>query len=211
MTTETREQVIEAAEVLFARNGYSATSLREITETARVNIAAVNYHFGSKEKLLIEILDRVVGPINAKRMNLLDQIETAGEATVVEVLTAFLLPDLQVLNELRARNPELPRFVSRMYSEGTELMTRIMGRQFAEVQTRFYRAFEKALPDIERDDIAWRLHCVVGIVVYLFAGVETPEMPSMLGTDVDANLEKLLEVTTPLMTAPKREAKSTMK
>lgn len=209
MTPDTKKQIIEAAEVLFARNGYAATSLRQITETADVNIAAVNYHFGSKESLLIEILDRVVGPINVERMRLLDQVEAADEATVPDILTAFLLPDLHVLDELSTRNPELPRFVARMYSEGSELMIRIMGRQFAATQARFYRAFQKALPDLGGDDIAWRLHCVVGIVVYLFAGIETPRMPPMLGPDVEANLEKLLEVTIPIMTAPKTEVPST--
>lgn len=202
MSGNTREQVVRAAEVLFARNGYSGTSLRQITEAADVNIAAVNYHFGSKENLLIEILDRVVVPINDERLELLDAAETEGTPDVSGVLTAFLLPDLHALDRLRSRDPSLPRFVSRMYSESSELMGQVMGRQFAEIQSRFYSAFASALPDLTDDEIAWRLSCVVGIVIYMFAGVEAPGVPSMVGPGVDENLNRLLAITVALMTAP---------
>lgn len=209
MTAETRQQIIEAAELLFARNGYSATSLREITETAGVNIAAVNYHFGSKENLLVEILDRIVGPLNAQRIEILDELETAGKPDVRQILTAFLLPDLRVLDELRSRNPDLPRFVSRMYSEGTELMAQVVGRQFAETQARFSSAFARALPDLGPDEIGWRLKCIVGIVVYLFAGIESSGVEPMVGHDIDANLRRLLDVTIPMMSARSTEVTST--
>ncbi|MCZ6663464.1 MAG: TetR family transcriptional regulator, partial [Actinobacteria bacterium] len=78
MAVETKERIVRAAEILFAKEGYAGTSLRQITESAGVNIAAVNYHFGSKENLLIEILDRVVGPINAERLLLLDEAQAEG-------------------------------------------------------------------------------------------------------------------------------------
>ena len=202
MSFETKERIVRAAEILFAKEGYAGTSLRQITESAGVNIAAVNYHFGSKENLLIEILDRVVGPINGERLQLLDEAQAEGTPDITAVLTAFLLPDLHVLDELRSRDPALPRFVARMYSEDSELMTGVMGRQFAETQTRFYTAFGSALPELSSEEMAWRLNCIVGIVVYLFAGVQVPGMPPMLGSDMEANLARLLSVTVTLMTAP---------
>lgn len=201
MAEGTREGIIREAELLFARKGYEGTSVREITQAAGVNLAAVNYHFGSKEKLLVELLDRVVAPINRERMRLLDEAEEAGEADVEELLAAFLLPDLHVLDELRSRDPDLPRFVSRMYSEGSELMIEVMGRQFAETQRRFFSAFHRCLPGLSRDEIAWRLHCIVGIVLYLFAGVEGPGIGPMVGPEPEDNLSRLLAVTVPLMTA----------
>lgn len=205
MTATTRERIIEAAEVLFARNGYAATSLREITYTAKVNIAAVNYHFGSKENLLVEILDRVVVPLNARRLELLSENQEHETTGVAEVLTAFLLPDLEVFHELRSRNPELPRFVSRMYSERGDLMMNVIGRQFAETQQRFYDAFGHGLPELSRDEIAWRLQCVVGIVVYLFAGIHAPGMPPTVGDDIGADLQRMLAVTVPIMSAEPTE------
>lgn len=208
MSERTRERIVRAAEVLFARDGYAAASLRQITDIAGVNIAAVNYHFGSKENLLTEILDRVVGPINAERLDLLDRAQAVGIPDVNEVLTAFLLPDLNVLHELRARDRELPRFVSRMYTEGSGLMEQVMGRQFAETQRRFYTAFQTALPDLGAEEIGWRLGSVVGIIVYLFAGVEVSGMASMIGPDPEENLTRLLSVTVPVMTAPAMEVAS---
>ncbi len=202
MVEDTREQIARTAEVLFAREGFSNTSLRQVTDAAGVNIAAVNYHFGSKEGLLVEILDRIIAPLNEERIMLLDELEEAGTPDTVDLLTAFLLPDLRLIQELRTRDPSLPRFVSRMYSEASELMERTMGRQFAETQVRFYAAFGHAIPSLSADEIAWRLRCVVGIVVYMFASVETPGLPSMLGGDVDADLERLLGVTVPMMLSP---------
>ena len=201
MAEDTREQILRAAEVLFARQGFGETTMRQITESAAVNIAAVNYHFGSKEKLLVELLDRIVKPLNDERIELLDEYEASGVPDATEVLTAFLLPDLRLLEALRSRDESLPRFVSRMYSEASEMMSKIMGRQFAETQVRFYAAFRHALPALSHEEIAWRLHCVVGIVLYLFASVHAPGVPPMVGGPIEADLERLLEVTVPLMTA----------
>lgn len=200
--TDTKERIIRTAEVLFARDGYAGTSLRNITDEADVNVAAVNYHFGSKENLLIEILDRIVIPINDDRLRLLGQIDQDENPDLEQVLTAFLLPDLKSIHELRERDPALTRFVSRMYTEGSELMGQIMGRQFAEVQRRFYQALGRALPHLTADDIAWRLHCVVGIVIYLFASAAGTGMPKMVGQNIDEDLRKLLDITVAIMTAP---------
>lgn len=206
MTLDTRERLLEAAERLFARNGYAGTSLRQVTRAADANIAAVNYHFGSKEQLLTAVLDRVVGGINAERLELLDAAEAAaapGPVSVEDVLIAFLLPDLHTLEALRARDPLLPRFVTRMYTEGSELMAEMMGRQFTDVQERFYAALAAALPELELDELAWRLRLVVGIVLYMFSEVEAPGVPPMV-TDAEPTLERLLAVVVPMMTAPTR-------
>ncbi len=193
---------MDAAEILFAKNGYKGTSLRQITEHAGANVAAVNYHFGTKENLLIEILDRVVVPINARRIQLLDDFEDQGAPNIRQVLEAFLLPDIHTLKELRQRNPALPRFVARMYSENSALMQEIMGQQFEDIGHRFGKAIGTALPHLTAEEIAWRLQCVVGIVIYLFASVTLPGGSSMVGDNTDADLERLLAITVPMMTAP---------
>jgi hypothetical protein len=95
-----------------------------------------------------------------------------------------------------------------MYTEGSGLMEKVMGRQFAETQRHFYTAFQTALPDLGAVEIGWRLGCVVGIIVYLFAGVEVRGMASLIGIDPQENLARLLSVTVPLMTAPAMEVVS---
>lgn len=170
-----------------------------------MNIASVNYHFGSKENLVIEILDRVVAPINRERIQLLDELETDGALDTRAVLRAFLLPDLRAINRLRQRDPLLPRFVSRMYSEGSELMGQVIGRQFAEIHQRFSATLGRTLPDLNREEVDWRLHCIVGMVIYLFATVEAPGMSPLISDDTDRDLQRLLDVTTPLMNASRQE------
>lgn len=201
----TKDQIIQAAEILFALNGYGGTSLRDITERAGVNVAAVNYHFGSKENLLIELLDRIIAPINSERLEMLEEASADGPPDLEQILTAFLLPDLTSLNLLRARNPDLPRFVSRMYSEASPLMGRIVGMQFAEMREKFGEAFARALPELSPTEISFRLSCIVGIVVYLFAGVEAPGVAPLATGDVKTDLARLLTVTRSIMTAPVAE------
>lgn len=202
----TRDRILESAEILFASGGYDGTSLRDITERAGVNVASVNYHFGSKEQLLVELLDRIVAPMNAERLALLKELTVPGTTPeVAEILTAFLLPDLNALFRLRSRNPTLPRFVSRMYSEGSPLMQEVIGAQFAEVGREFGQAFAVALPDLDKDEIAFRLSCVVGIVVYMFAGNDAPGMVPLAGNDIDSDLRRLLTITEGIMTAEIRE------
>ena len=75
MAIDTKDRILDTAERLFADKGYPATSLRDITNEAGVNLAAVNYHFGSKEALLSAVLDRRIGPVNEKRLELLDAAE----------------------------------------------------------------------------------------------------------------------------------------
>jgi len=147
-TTDTREEIVSAAEVLFARDGYAATSLRHITEAAGVNLAAVNYHFGSKEALLVEILDRMVLPLTRRRLELLDELEEEGTPDVRRILAAFLGPDLELIAELRSRDPVVPRFMARMYTEGSGLMSEVTARQFYDNNRRFNAAFSRVLPDL---------------------------------------------------------------
>ena len=213
MSLDTSQRLLESAERLFARHGYAGTSLRDITADADANVAAVNYHFGSKEGLLTAVLDRVVGGINDERLEMLDAAEAAATPdppSVEAILAAFLLPDLHTLETLRERDPMLPRFVSRIYAEGSDLMNEMMGRQFAEVRRRFYTALEVALPDLDPEEISWRMHLVVGIVLYLFAGVDPPGMPAMV-TGARPTLDRLLAVIVPMMTAPTRRETSSIR
>ena len=71
-SSTTREALIDAAELIFARDGFAGASLREIMRDADANPAAVHYHFGGKDGLLEAVLDRVVEPITTRRLELLD-------------------------------------------------------------------------------------------------------------------------------------------
>jgi AcrR family transcriptional regulator len=68
---DTKERILDAAERLFAAHGFAGTSLRAVTKEAGVNLAAVHYHFGTKEDLLRAVLSRIVIPVNRERLEML--------------------------------------------------------------------------------------------------------------------------------------------
>src|SRR5579883_3052628 len=102
---DTKTKILDAAEKLFAQNGFDATSLRDITTEAEVNLAAVNYHFQSKDSLIDAVIARRIEPVNRKRLELL---ESAGENPSLEqLLIAFLSPLMQ--HDLSAVYPLMAR------------------------------------------------------------------------------------------------------
>src|ERR1044071_4696405 len=91
---DTKTRILDAAEKLFGMNGFDGTSLREITTEADVNLAAINYHFQSKDSLIDSIVARRPEPVNRRRFEMLN---AAGpHPTVEQILAAFMAPVLQV-------------------------------------------------------------------------------------------------------------------
>jgi len=167
VTTSTRERLIETAERLYARHGMEATSLRSITAEAEANLAAIHYHFGSKEALTEEVFSRRLVPINHERLALLDEIEAeAGEsaASPESILEAFLGPPLR-----RSVDPDYADFIrlmGRMYSEPSEALQELIGRQFEEIIRRFSAALARTLNHLPPAEVHWRFHFCVGSMVH---------------------------------------------
>jgi len=92
----TRDALLDAAERLFVEQGLEAASLRAITQLAGVNLAAVNYHFGSKEGLVRAVFSRRLAPLQAERLRLLDEEEARDGGTLEGVLRAFIAPAMRL-------------------------------------------------------------------------------------------------------------------
>jgi AcrR family transcriptional regulator len=204
--TPTRERILDAAERLFAEHGFAGTSLREVTSLADVNVAAVHYHFGSKEELLRAVLSRIVAPVNRERLDLLERVEAsaAPEPPSVEaILEAFIAPDLRVIRDLGERGAIITRFVGRSYTEPTEMVRRMMAEQFGDLGLRFHQALCRAVPDVPSRELYWRLMAVVAVITYMLA------MPSDEGAgglldprDVDGTLRRMIAFLAPGLVAP---------
>src|SRR5882672_5833805 len=96
---DTKVRILTAAESLFMERGYAATTLRMITAKAKVNLAAVNYHFGSKDALIREVFERRLGPLNSARIAHLDGLESGARGkplTTEQIMEAIVTPALQV-------------------------------------------------------------------------------------------------------------------
>jgi AcrR family transcriptional regulator len=162
----TKDRILDAAQQLFAEHGFADTSLRMITAEACVNLAAVNYHFGSKEALIGSVFARLVEPVNRERLARLDRIESeAGKRRLPldEVVGAFIEPALLMW---KTAGETAIRLVGRTYAESNEHMLRIFKEQFTEVIHRFAQALMRALPDLDRTEVLWRLQFAVGAMAH---------------------------------------------
>src|SRR5438876_7809850 len=95
---DTRSRILDVAEELFGELGLGRVSIRNITRKAKVNLAAINYHFGSKEDLITAVFERRVVPVNEARLAALDTVEkSAGKRIprLEDILEAFIRPALQ--------------------------------------------------------------------------------------------------------------------
>lgn len=170
MTTKAR--ILDAAERLFAHRGIEATSLRTITTAAGVNLAAVNYHFQSKEALLHAVIARRLDPVNQRRLAMLDAYEAAagsGPLPLDQVLDAMLRPVLEMMSG-PAR--EFTPMMSRIFTESSDVTEKVFQKHLAHVSARFFPAFERAIPHLPRTELFWRLLFVMGAVAHTIGGAK---------------------------------------
>ena len=194
---ETPERILEAAFRLFAQGGFEAVSLREITAEADANIAAVNYHFGSKEGLIATILERQARPVNVERLERLNQLERERGRQGVpgrEVIEAFLAPLLTRVQGSVQPERLFLKFMGRMMTErGYELPESVMPL-FREVTERFAAALGRGLPGVGKAEIFWRLHFSCGVMAHTLLQGETLKQISAGHSDDPSPAEKLRRV-----------------
>ena len=155
---DTKARILDSAEKLFGMNGFEATSLRDITTAADVNLAAINYHFQTKDSLIDAIVARRIEPVNKKRFELL---EAAGKnPTVEQILTAFMDPVMQV------KADAVVPLIGRILSNPELFVERVFHKHLAPVSQRFVEALSKALPELPPSELLWRLHFSVGVLTH---------------------------------------------
>lgn len=169
----TKDRILDAAEALFMEQGFSATSLRNITARAGVNLASVNYHFGSKEELIKAVFSRRLTPLNRERIAALDELERAAGAEAVapgRILEAFLWASLRLSRDPIRGGAVFLRLLGQAFTEPAEYMRNFLPEQYAEVVRRYKAAFARALPQVPEDELVWRLHFLFGAIAYSMAG-----------------------------------------
>ncbi len=167
---DTRQRILDAAEHLFAQDGYRGTSLRAITGRARVNLAAVNYHFGSKKALLEAVIKRRIEPLNLTRKKRLEEVIDTAERKgkrpeVKQVLLAFIEPTLM----FKESNPEARNFfifIGRSFTDPDETVRKVFLRFIKPIFHLLHKAACKALPDFSEELVFWRLHFTIGALFH---------------------------------------------
>jgi AcrR family transcriptional regulator len=160
----TKAQVLAAAERLFALHGFQNVSVRDITAEAGVNLASVNYHFGSKDALLFEIFRRRTAELNRERARMLHEAADrhGGKPPVREILRALFEPPLRWSTPESGRGISV-QFIIRARSEGTEAMREALRTDVSHLR-RFADALIAARPDLPKEEVYWRLHFCLGMI-----------------------------------------------
>lgn len=173
---ETKDKILDAAELLFAEKGLGDTSLRAITQAADVNLAAVNYHFGGKDGLVLAVYERRIDSLNKRRLQLLEQARSAGSPGLEAVLEAYIRPALDVRFE-----PAAARYIKllgRAYTEPNEQLRAFLPKQYDDVMECFKPELQRHLPGLAKEEIYWRMHFCVGALIYCMAGADMMTMSS---------------------------------
>ena len=175
----TRTRILDAAEELFMQHGFEGTSMRLLTARAGVNLAAVNYHFGSKDALVEAVFRRRLDAVNAERVAALDRLEKEGAGRALEpraVIRAFLAPSLAMIEDAKGGGRNFARLLGRAYTEPSKQIRGLIGQMYAPAMQRYKAAFAAALPGMPADELVWRMHFMFGTLAYTLAATDTVQL-----------------------------------
>ncbi len=199
----TQTKILDAAEFLFAERGFAETSLRTITSRAKVNLASVNYHFGSKKSLIQAVFDRFLQDFTLQlsiRLNELEQ-EPASELKA-EVLLGALIDPLLSLNKTRKNAVSIfMRLLGRAYAETQGHLRRYVTERYGHVLVRFTHLFQKGYPGLTNDQIFWRLHYMLGSLIFTLAGSDALRQISEADFNRSLEVKDVIQEMVPFLAA----------
>ena len=176
---ETRTRILDAAEELFMQHGFEGTSMRVLTSKAEVNLAAVNYHFGSKDALIEALFRRRLDPMNSARIAELDRLETdaGGRALSPEaIIRAFVGPSLRLMEDARDGGRNFIRLLGSVYVRPSKPTRLVIGQLYAKVMERYKLALQRALPHMALEELVWRMHFMFGTLSYTLAATDAVQL-----------------------------------
>lgn len=157
---DTREALLDAAEKLFSEHGIQASSLRMITHQAGANLAAVHYHFGSKEGLVRAVFSRRLRPLQEERHQLLEACDLSGEEAIEQVIHAFVAPLIRRMGDGGAQ--EFAQLMGRAFTEPSEEVRTMLIGEFKPTADRFTGTLHQLLPHLSDKELLWRFHFLAG-------------------------------------------------
>lgn len=174
MELTTKDRLLDSAEELFANSGFDAVSIRQIVSHAEANLAAVHYHFKSKDALIDAVVLRKATPVNEARLAMLTRFEeeAGGRPLAVErILEAMVVPTFAVAE----RTPHMVKLMGRLHAEG--IMSRLMRTHFHPLVLRFRAAFERSLPGLPPEELRYRMEFCIGAMVSALNAAAHEAMP----------------------------------
>jgi AcrR family transcriptional regulator len=198
---DTVDRILNAATILFAERGFSETSLRTITSTADVNLAAVNYHFGSKKELIQAVFNRFFVPFCYELDKQCDAIEKrliAGQTVKLDTILRGALHALMLATEEIGERPQrFMRLVSFGYSQPQEHLRQFLVANFSGTYARFTALVKQAMPQLDRTVFYWRLYFMLGAAVFNLSSYDTIRAILQLEYNEDTSLEEAVNLLIP--------------
>lgn len=200
-STDTKTQLLDVAEHMFAERGFASTTLRNVVSEAGVNLAAVHYHFGSKEELFRAVVARIAQPVVKRQLQLLSQLQEQAEPPSVEaILKAFLAPCLEFITQDENSRMVRAQFMGRCRTEPEPIQS-IAHKEFGASLQAFLDALQQALPDQSRSQLRWKLDLVVAALVRIQteAGSSHALLQSSAPEDIQLTISNLIKFVAPGM------------
>jgi len=173
--SDTVTRILDAAEELFAEKGFSETSLRTITAKADVNLAAVNYHFGSKKALIQAVFARFLGPFYKLVESSLDTHErqNPGEILSIEDILRFVARAMASVSQGdRERLAIFMRLLGLAYNQGQGHLRRFLQTEYRSMFKRVMALIAKATPELQPVERFWRFHFMLGAAAFTLSSME---------------------------------------
>lgn len=190
----TRNRLLDAAEELFADRGYHAVSMRDIARSARVNLAAAGYHYGSKENLFVEAISRRIRPLNERRLATLSALEARIKPpSLAEIFDAFA----RAMIEEAVSNPEtgrrLNRLLSRAFAESDEIAQHVFRQELLHVALRFIQAVRRVSPGLSEEQAGLGIDLFAGCMIHMLRWVSSPPFPDLVRVQAHPDVDTLME------------------
>ena len=197
VSDKTRQRILGAAGKVFAQGGYRAMTLRQVTHEAKVNLAAVNYHFGSKMNLMCALLRDRFEPINQQRRQLLDQQVEAHAPDPVPlsiIYDTLFRPLFTGIGSASDNDTNLIQIIGRALTEPAEFMRGLHKEFFADLSKRFMSEIQRSCPELSPEQIQYRfllsVSTMIGIVIEQ-VHLETISDGKLDGKNLDIILNEL--------------------
>lgn len=200
-TIDTKEQILIVAERLFAERGFAGATLRNVVSEAGVNLAAVHYHFGSKEELFRAVVQRFARPVVEQELKLLSELEAkAGRPSVEEILTAMVKPSLEILSQDDDRHSIRAQFMGRCRTEPEPIQS-IAYDEFAPASKAFLDTLQQVLPEQSLTQLGWKFDLVIAALVRVLMEAGKPHalLKSNRPKDIQATTQQLVKFLSPGM------------
>lgn len=187
---ETVERILDAAGALFAERGFAETSLRTITSTAGVNLAAVNYHFGSKKELIQAVFARFFTPFCQSLDASLDQLvgtQKEGSLTAEQLIECLLNNMLSVAEDIGEQPQRFMRLLGLAYTQSQEHLRRFIVAEYGVYYSRFTGLLKSALPHLDPVAFYWRLYFMLGATIFTLSSFDS--IRAILNTEFQQDTE----------------------